>query len=46
MSRDQPSTITNKKSLSGSEMVTGDTIIIPMASRMLETMRSITTKGS
>ena len=26
MSRDQPSTITNKKSLSGSEMVTGDTI--------------------
>ena len=45
MSRDQPSIITNKKSLSGSDIVTGETIIIPIAIRMLEITRSITTKG-
>ena len=41
----QPFTITNRSSLNGSEIVTGDTIIMPIARRMLETMMSIAMKG-
>jgi hypothetical protein len=41
MSLDHPSIITNKNSLNGSEIVSGLTIIIPMASKMFETIRSM-----
>ena len=37
--------MTNRNSLSGNEIMTGDTIIMPMASRMFDTIRSITTNG-
>ena len=34
-----------QNSFSGSEIVTGETIIMPMASKMLEMIRSMTIKG-
>ena len=37
--------MTKRNSLSGREIVTGETIIIPMAMRMFEITRSITMKG-
>ena len=40
-----PSTMTNSNSLNGREIVTGETIIMPMARRMLETMMSIAMNG-
>ena len=45
MSRAQPLTMTNNSSLNGREIVTGDTIIMPMASRMFDTMMSIAMNG-
>ena len=45
MRRVQPSTITKRRSLKGREMVTGETIIMPIARRMLETMMSMAMKG-
>src|SRR3546814_574386 len=41
----QPSISTNKSSLKGSEIVVGDSIIMPSASRMLATTMSITRNG-
>ena len=41
----QPLTMTNRSSLNGREIVTGETIIMPIASRMLETMMSIAMNG-
>jgi len=40
-----PFTITNSSSLNGSDIVTGDTIIIPIASRMFDTIMSIAMNG-
>ena len=45
MSNVHPLTITNSRSLNGNEIVTGDTIIIPIARRMFETMMSIAMNG-
>ena len=45
MSSVHPLTITNSSSLNGSDIVTGETIIMPIASRMLETMMSIAMNG-
>src|SRR5690606_35642221 len=41
----QPSTSTNNMILNGSEMIMGDSIIIPMAIRTLATTRSMMRKG-
>ena len=41
----QPLTMTNRSSLNGKEIVTGETIIMPIASRILETMMSIAING-
>ena len=41
----QPLTMTNSRSLNGSEIVTGETIIMPIASSMLETIMSIAMNG-
>lgn len=46
MIRLQPSMRINIKTLMGRDMVAGGTIIIPSASRMLETTRSISRKGN
>ena len=43
--RAHPSTITNIKSLNGSETSIGDSIIMPRDIRILETTISITRKG-
>src|SRR5690606_10120460 len=45
MRRAPPSTSTNSMILNGSEMISGDSIIIPMAMSTLATTRSITRKG-
>ena len=45
MRRDQPSTATNRNSLSGKDISVGETIIIPIAMRMFETMMSMTKNG-
>ena len=45
MMRLQPSTKTNNMSLNGIEIIMGDSIIMPMDIKTLETMRSMTTKG-
>src|SRR3954462_7572563 len=45
MRRDQPSTATNRNSLSGRDISVGETIIIPIAMRMFETMMSMTKNG-
>jgi hypothetical protein len=44
MSRAQPSSITNSSSLNGSEIVVGEIIDMPSASRIVATIRSTTTK--
>ena len=41
----QPSTNTNTMSLKGSEIIMGDSIIMPMAISTLATTRSITRNG-
>ena len=41
-----PFTITNSSNLNGNDIVTGDTIIMPIASRMFDTMISIAMNGS
>ena len=43
ISRVQPSSITNSSSLNGSEIVVGEIIDMPSASRMVATIRSTTT---
>ena len=43
--RDQPSTATNRNSLSGKDISVGETIIIPIAMRMFETMMSMIRNG-
>ena len=40
-----PSRVTKSRSLKGREMVMGDTIIMPIANRMLEMMRSMAING-
>ena len=45
MSSVHPSTMTKRRSLNGSEIVTGETIIMPIARRMFETMMSIAMNG-
>ena len=45
MSSVQPLTITIRSSLNGSDIVTGETIIMPIARRMFETMMSIAMNG-
>ena len=42
----QPFTITKSNSLNGREIVTGETIIMPIARRMFDTMMSIAINGS
>ena len=44
--RDQPSIKTNNINLKGSEMMIGDSIIIPMDISTAATTRSITKKGT
>ena len=41
----QPSNMTSRNSFSGMEIVTGDNIIIPIASRMSDVTKSMTKKG-
>ena len=41
----QPFTITKRSSLNGSEIVTGETIIMPIARRMFDTIMSIAMNG-
>ena len=41
----QPLTMTKSRSLNGSEIVTGETIIMPIARRMFEMMMSIAMNG-
>ena len=45
MSRSIPSSITSRKILSGIEIVTGESIIMPIARRMLEVTKSMTKNG-
>lgn len=45
MSRDQPSIVTNRKSLKGTDIIVGDTIDMPMAIRIVVTIRSIVMNG-
>ena len=37
--------MTNRNSFKGMDIVTGETIIMPIASRMLDTIRSMMTNG-
>ena len=45
MSSVHPLTITKRSSLNGSDIVTGETIIMPIARRMFDTMMSIAMNG-
>ena len=46
INKDQPSIRMNKSNLNGSEMITGGSTIIPIPSRMLATMTSMTKNGN
>src|ERR1700758_1584279 len=45
MIRNHPSTRTNSRSLNGNEMTLGESMLMPMASRMLAITMSMMTKG-